>query len=136
MDLKNPRTLLVAGGALLALLAGSAIGWRLVHGQDASRTPPAASEGGLVIDNTTSWKRTIVPRKHELSTEVRFTRTKDDDNMLLWREPQNPDGTSSGPAIEGELNTTGALAGIQYAITSADGDAAHTSVAVAYWELR
>jgi ferric enterobactin receptor len=64
---------------------------------------------GLVIDNTLAWKRTIEPRKHELSTEVRFTRNKDDDNMLLWREPQNPDGTSSGPAIQGELNTTDAL---------------------------
>jgi ferric enterobactin receptor len=56
-----------------------------------------------------SWKRTIEPRKHELSTEVRFNRTKDDDNMLLWREPQNADGTSSGPAIQGELNTTDAV---------------------------
>jgi ferric enterobactin receptor len=64
---------------------------------------------GLVIDNTLSWKRTIEPRKHELSTEVRFNRTKDDDNMLLWREPQNADGTSSGPAIQGELNTTDAV---------------------------
>ena len=64
---------------------------------------------GLVIDNTLSWKRTIVPRKHELSTEVRFNRTKDDDNMLLWREPQNQDGTSSGPAIEGEMDVTAAV---------------------------
>jgi len=64
---------------------------------------------GLVIDNTLSWKRTIVPRKHELSTEIRFNRTKDDDNMLLWREPQNQDGTSSGPAIEGEMDVTAAV---------------------------
>jgi len=64
---------------------------------------------GLVIDNTLSWKRTIVPRKHELSTELRFNRTKDDDNMLLWREPQNQDGTSSGPAIQGEMDVTAAV---------------------------
>ena len=64
---------------------------------------------GLVIDNTLSWKRTIVPRKHELSTEVRFNRTKDDDNMLLWREPQTQNGTSSGPAIEGEMDITAAV---------------------------
>jgi ferric enterobactin receptor len=64
---------------------------------------------GLVIDNTLSWKRTIEPRKHELSTEVRFNRTKDDDNVLLWREPQNPDGTSAGPPIQGETNATDAL---------------------------
>lgn len=64
---------------------------------------------GLVIDNTISWRRTIEPRKHELSTEVRFNRTKDDDNMLLWREPQNADGTSAGPPIQGEINATDAL---------------------------
>ena len=64
---------------------------------------------GLVIDNALSWKRTIEPRKHELSTEVRFNRNKDDDNMLLWREPQNADGTSSGPHIQGEINATDAM---------------------------
>jgi len=64
---------------------------------------------GLVFDNSLSWKRTIEPRKHELSAEVRFNRAKDDDDMLLWREPKNPDGTSSGPAIEGERDVTGAV---------------------------
>ena len=64
---------------------------------------------GTVIDNSLSWKRTMEPRKHELSTEVRFTRTKDDDNMLLWREPQNADGSSAGAPIQGEINATDAL---------------------------
>jgi ferric enterobactin receptor len=64
---------------------------------------------GLVIDNSLSWKRTIEPRKHELSTEVRFNRTKDDDNMLLWREPQNADGTTAGSRIQGERDVTDAL---------------------------
>ena len=64
---------------------------------------------GLVIDDALSWKRTIEPRKHELSTEVRFNRTKDRDNMLLWREPQNANGTSSGAAIEGEIDATDAV---------------------------
>ncbi len=64
---------------------------------------------GLVFDNSLSWKRTIEPRKHELSTEVRFNRTRDEDNMLLWREPQNADGSSSGPAIQGEVDATSAL---------------------------
>ncbi len=63
---------------------------------------------GLVVDNSVSWKRTIEPRKHELSTELRFNRSKDDDSMLLWREPQNADGTSSGPHIQGEINATDA----------------------------
>ncbi|MEP6551359.1 MAG: TonB-dependent receptor, partial [Gemmatimonadales bacterium] len=64
---------------------------------------------GLVVDNSLSWKRTIVPRKHELSTEVRFNRTRDEDNMLLWREPQNQDGSSSGQAIQGEQDVSSAL---------------------------
>jgi len=64
---------------------------------------------GLVFDNSLSWKRTIEPRKHELSAEVRFNRAKDDDDMLLWREPKNPDGTSSGPAVEGERDVTDAV---------------------------
>src|SRR6266550_9620040 len=64
---------------------------------------------GLVFDNSLSWKRTIEPRKHELSTELRFNRAKDEDNMLLWREPQVSDGTSAGPAIEGERDLTNAV---------------------------
>lgn len=64
---------------------------------------------GFVIDNSVSWKRTIEPRKHELSTEVRFNRSKDDDNMLLWREPQNADGSSAGAPIQGEIDATDAL---------------------------
>ncbi|MFL5504859.1 MAG: TonB-dependent receptor domain-containing protein [Gemmatimonadaceae bacterium] len=64
---------------------------------------------GLVVDNSLSWKRTIDPRKHELSTEIRFNRTRDEDNTLLWREPQNADGTSSGPSTEGEVDATNAL---------------------------
>jgi ferric enterobactin receptor len=64
---------------------------------------------GLVFDNSFSWKRTIEPRKHELSSEVRFNRTRDEDNTLLWREPQNADGSSAGPAIQGEIQGTNAL---------------------------
>ena len=64
---------------------------------------------GLVFDHSLSIKHTIEPRKHELTAEVRFNRTRDEDNTLLWREPQNPDGTSSGPATQGELDGTSAL---------------------------
>ena len=64
---------------------------------------------GLVFDNSLSIKHTIEPRKHELSAEVRFNRSRDEDNTLLWREPQNPDGTSSGPATQGEIDGTSAL---------------------------
>ena len=64
---------------------------------------------GFVFDNSLSWKRTIEPRKHELSTEVRFNRNRDDDNTLLWREPQNADGSSAGPAIQGEIDDNDAV---------------------------
>jgi ferric enterobactin receptor len=64
---------------------------------------------GLVFDNSLSIKHTIEPRKHELSAEVRVNRTRDEDNTLLWREPQTPDGTSSGPSTQGELDGTSAL---------------------------
>ena len=64
---------------------------------------------GLVFDNSLSIKHTIEPRKHELTAEARFNRTRDENNTLLWREPQNPDGTSSGPSTKGELDATSAL---------------------------
>ena len=64
---------------------------------------------GLMFDNSLSWKHTIEPRKHEITTEVRFNRARDKDNMLLWRDPQNTDGTSAGPPILGEKDSTNAL---------------------------
>ncbi|HJP61432.1 MAG TPA: TonB-dependent receptor [Gemmatimonadaceae bacterium] len=64
---------------------------------------------GLTFDNSLSWKHTITPRTHELSTEVRFNRSRDEDNTFLWREPQNQDGTSAGPAIQGEIDSNNAL---------------------------
>jgi hypothetical protein len=63
---------------------------------------------GLMFDNSLSWKHTIEPRKHELSTEVRFNRARDEDNTLLWREPETADGSSAGPRVEGELDGTSA----------------------------
>jgi outer membrane receptor protein involved in Fe transport len=64
---------------------------------------------GLVFDNSLSWKHTIEPRKHELNTELRFNRTRDEDNTLLWREPQTANGTSAGSPVQGEKDSTSAL---------------------------
>ncbi|HJP61243.1 MAG TPA: TonB-dependent receptor [Gemmatimonadaceae bacterium] len=64
---------------------------------------------GLTLDNSLSWKHTITPRTHELSSEVRFNRSRDEDNTLLWREPQNQDGTSAGSPIQGEDDANNAL---------------------------
>src|SRR2546423_9862109 len=64
---------------------------------------------GLTWDNSLSWKHTIVPRAHELSTEVRYNRSRDESNMLLWREPQNPDGSSAGAPFQGETDDNSGL---------------------------
>jgi ferric enterobactin receptor len=64
---------------------------------------------GLTWDNSLSWKHTITPRTHELSSEVRFNRSRDEDNTLLWREPQNQDGSTAGPPIQGEIDSNNAL---------------------------
>jgi ferric enterobactin receptor len=61
---------------------------------------------GLVWDNSLSWKHTIVPRTHEISTELRYNRSRDENNMLLWREPQNADGSSAGSPFQGETDVS------------------------------
>jgi ferric enterobactin receptor len=64
---------------------------------------------GLTWDNSLSWKHTIQPRTHELSTEVRFNRSRDESNVLLWRNPQNQDGTTAGAPFQGETDNTSGL---------------------------
>jgi ferric enterobactin receptor len=64
---------------------------------------------GLVLDNSLSWKHTIQPRTHELSTEVRYNRSRDESNMLLWREPQNADGSTAGAPFQGETDISNGL---------------------------
>ena len=62
-------------------------------------------------DYTLAWKRTLVPRKHELSTEMRYNRNHDDDDTNLWRlslaAPGATSFASSAP-IERELDKTDA----------------------------
>ncbi len=58
-----------------------------------------------MVDYTLAFKRTLEPRKHELSSEVRFNRSKDDDEAFLWRQNL----ASSPSLIEGERNRTDAL---------------------------
>ena len=64
---------------------------------------------GHVFDNSLSWKHTITPRTNELSTELRYNRTHDEDVMTLWREPLNEDGTSAGQSLEGELDASNSI---------------------------
>lgn len=58
----------------------------------------------LLFDYTLAFKRTLEPRKHEIGTELRLTRTKDDDNTMLFRQP-----LSSASQLERELSGTDAL---------------------------
>ena len=64
---------------------------------------------GFVLDNSLSIKRTFEPRKHELSSEIRFNRTRDEDSTVLWQQPLTPDGAISGSRIQGERDQTSAL---------------------------
>lgn len=54
-----------------------------------------------MVDYTLAFKRTIEPRKHEVSSELRFNRSNDDDFMQLWRQP-----ITGGAELERERNTT------------------------------
>ena len=83
---------------------------------DESRTPvefyarPRNTDTrGLMFDYTMALKRTIEPRKHELSTEVRFNRSHDEDGSVFSKQPLTSAGTPSGFPIEGEGNFTDAL---------------------------
>lgn len=65
-----------------------------------------ADVDNFLIDTSLAFKRTFQPRQHELSTELRFNRTKDDDHALLSLFP-TPGGSET---TELEDNTTDALA--------------------------
>lgn len=64
---------------------------------------------GLVFDNSVAFKRTFEPRKHELSAEVRFNRTRDEDSTVLWQQPLTEQGAISGSRYRGERDQTSAL---------------------------
>lgn len=77
---------------------------------DASQTPverygrPRVTDTkGLLIDYTMALKRTFEPRKHELSTELRFNRAHDEDRTALWKLP------AGGSPLERENDDTDAL---------------------------
>jgi ferric enterobactin receptor len=70
--------------------------------------PRDADNQGLLFDTTLAFKRTFEPRRHELTTELRFNRAKDEDLTLLWR--QSPPGETDSPSqLEIESNDVDAL---------------------------
>jgi ferric enterobactin receptor len=70
---------------------------------------------GWLLDYNAAFKRTFEPRKHELSTELRFIRNAEEDATSLWRQPMPGSGTTR---TENEINTTDALT--QQAIAQVD----------------
>jgi ferric enterobactin receptor len=71
--------------------------------------PRSTRTKGLMFDYATILRRTIEARKHEISTELRFNQSHDEDHTELWRIPLTPGGTSDGSRFEGETNDTDAL---------------------------
>jgi ferric enterobactin receptor len=61
---------------------------------------------GWVVDNSLAWKRTLEPRKHEISTELRFNHSQDADHALIWLQPLTLSGTPSSGQLEGENDDT------------------------------
>ena len=71
--------------------------------------PRWANTKALMFDYAMIFKRTIEQRKHELSTELRFNRSHDEDFNELWKYPLSSSGTSDGSRVQGETNATDAL---------------------------
>jgi ferric enterobactin receptor len=67
------------------------------------------TDHGYGVDYTLAWKRTLEPRKHEISTELRFNRTSDTDRSLLWLQPLTQAGVTTSGLVEGERDNTDAL---------------------------
>ncbi|CAN5279078.1 TonB-dependent receptor [soil metagenome] len=55
---------------------------------------------GFMVDYTTAFRRTFEPRRHELSTELRFNRQDDDDRTILWRQAVAGDEGQSRTEME------------------------------------
>jgi outer membrane receptor protein involved in Fe transport len=67
-----------------------------------------ADSRGLMLDYDLALKRTFEPRKHELSTELRFNRSRDEDYVSLWRQAPAAD-PSATPHLQGETQDNSGL---------------------------
>lgn len=64
----------------------------------------SSSNTGTMLDYTLALKRTLEPRKHEISSEIRFNSNGEDDRTSLWKLP-----LSSGGTVDGEIDKTDAV---------------------------
>ncbi len=64
---------------------------------------------GTMVDYDLALKRTFEPRKHELSSELRFNRGRDTDFLVMWRQPLTLAGAANGSLFDGETDNTVAV---------------------------
>jgi outer membrane receptor protein involved in Fe transport len=64
---------------------------------------------GNVFDYTMALRRVAEARKNELSTEIRFNRSHDEDEQALWRQDLMDNGSRDGVPYDGERSFTDAL---------------------------
>lgn len=58
---------------------------------------------GTMVDYDATFKRTLVPRKHELTLDARFNRSRDEDGTTAWRRDLS--SVSAAPALsDGQLD--------------------------------
>jgi ferric enterobactin receptor len=69
----------------------------------------AVDNDGRMVDYTLAFKRTFAPRTHELSMEVRANRSQDQEHVILWRQPLDAEGSTSGSLVEGEIDDLDAV---------------------------
>lgn len=67
--------------------------------------PRESDDASFLLDYTLGFKRSWEPRSHELSTELRFNRSDEEERTLLWRQPVSDPAAS----IELESNDVDAL---------------------------
>ena len=68
--------------------------------------PRKADNKGFMVDYTTAFRRTFEPRRHELSTELRFNRQDDDERTLLWRQAVAGDEVPSRTEMENRVTAS------------------------------
>jgi hypothetical protein len=71
--------------------------------------PQDIDSKGLSIDYTSALKRTFEPRKHELSGEVRFNYSHDQDVTSLWRQTIGASGVPDAQHIQAQHDDVDAV---------------------------
>lgn len=74
-----------------------------------------AETDNSVVDYALAFKRTLEPQRHELSTEVRLNRARDEDRAELWRRPLGGVGAQGAGLLEAQ---TDALDALTYQLTA------------------